>query len=412
MKKSLLILAVINLVYGFYYYQKKVKVERPLEDYYPLLKEASDKLKASYVDEEMVKNDRLSTGALKGMLKNLDRYSNYYTPNQNKAQSEDLEGRFAGVGVLFRVQDEGVFIRRVYKDSPAEKAGMLAGDLIVEADGKDLLGLNSSSVVKSLKGEPGTIVKVSVLRGEENLSLDIKRGYVSVPTINMAEIVSDQIGYIYISQFGGGTTAEFDKSFKELFDKGMKALIIDLRFNGGGYLSAAVDICSVFLDYGSLVVYKEGRGAEREDLFDTTKEFRNDIPVVLLVNSESASASEVTAACLRDHKSALLVGEKTYGKGSVQVISPMSNGGSLRFTVAKYFSPGGYVIHGKGLDPDVEVELSAVELSDLRKNIANYGTIESEIPGDKQFEQAKQLLLEALESGRVKAPFFKDFDSE
>ena len=412
MKRVILAIAAINLVIGCFYYSFKIKQERPFKDSYPLLKEAADKLKTSYVDEDKVNNERLTTGALKGMLKNLDRYSTYYTPDQNKAQEEDLQGRFAGVGILFRVEDEGVFVRCVYAGSPAEKAGVIAGDFIIQADDQSFVGIKSSEVVKNLKGEPGTVVKVIVERGEEKYLLEIERGYVSVPTIKMAEMIDSEMGYIYMSQFGSSTKTEFDEHFERLEEEGMKGLILDLRFNGGGYLSAAVDICSKFLEYGSLVVYKEGRGAEREDLVDISEEFRNDIPIVLLVNEESASASEVTAACFKDYKSALLVGSLTYGKGSVQVISPMSNGGSLRFTVAKYFSPGGYVIHGKGLEPDVEVELSPEESLEVRKSIGNYGTIESASPNDKQFKKAKEELQKALNSGLSKVPFFEELKSE
>ena len=339
------------------------------------------------------------------MLKNLDRYSTYYTPNQNKAQEEDLQGRFAGIGVLFRVEKDGVFVRRVYEGSPAEKAGILAGDYITNADSVSLKDVKSSEVVKALKGEPDTVVTVMVDRGEEELTIDIKRGFVSVPTIKMYEMIEEDIGYIYISQFGSSTAEEFDKHFNKLIDDGMKGLILDLRFNGGGYLNSAVDICSVFLDYGSLVVYKEGRGAEREDLVDTTEEFRNDIPIILLVNNDSASASEVIAACLRDYKIAILLGEKTFGKGSVQVISPMSNGGSLRFTVAKYFSPGGYVIHGKGLEPDIAVELKTNEQRELRAQVNNYGTIESKLLKISSFYERLKSYKKFLKLRRFKPLF-------
>jgi carboxyl-terminal processing protease len=405
-KKIIVLVMFLNLLGGFVYYKNKQGSTPSFKDDFYLLQEASDKLKSSYVDEAKVDNKNLMKGALTGMLKNLDRYSTYYTPSQNKEQEEDLKGKFAGVGILFRIEEAGVFVRKVYEGSPAEKAGVHGGDYIVRANDVDLIGLDSRAVVGELKGEPGSELELSALRGEDQLSLVLERGYVSVPTIKMSKMLDDEIAYLYISQFGATTAREFKNQLKLLNDAGMKGLIIDLRFNGGGYLNSAVDICSVFLEYGSLVAYKEGRDADREDLLDQSDEARDDIPLVILVNEESASASEVTAACLRDYKRCILVGEKSYGKGSVQVISQLTNGGSIRFTIAKYFTPGGYVIHDKGLEPDVKVSLNTKQEKALRKQISNYETVESEDPKDDQFNKAYEALQSELASSRKVAPFF------
>ncbi|EDM28912.1 carboxyl-terminal protease [Lentisphaera araneosa HTCC2155] len=411
-KKLLLLVTVINLAFGAYYYYKKNSMNPKFSENFYLLEEASDKLKSSYVDESKVGNEDLTKGALKGMLKGLDPYSTYYTPSQNKDQEEDLKGKFAGVGILFRVEDDGVYVRKVYEDSPAEKAGVQGGDYVVQANEVSLVGLDSRGVVGELKGEPGSKLDVHVIRGEDKLTLTLERGYVSVPTIKLAKMLDDEIAYMYISQFGASTSSEFRKKIGALTEAGMKGLILDLRFNGGGYLNSAVGICSVFLEYGSLVAYKEGRDADREDLLDMTDESLDHIPLVVLVNEDSASASEVTAACLRDYERCILVGEKTFGKGSVQVITQLSNGGSIRFTIAKYFTPGGYIIHGKGLDPDVEVELNSTEKQDLSKQISNYSTVDSEDPKDKQFVKAYEALQVELQSSRTKAPFFVELTND
>ena len=411
-KKLLLLVAVINLAYGAYYYYKKNSMNPKFSENFYLLEEASDKLKSSYVDESKVGNDDLTKGALKGMLKGLDPYSTYYTPTQNKDQEEDLKGKFAGVGILFRVEDDGVYVRKVYEDSPAEKAGVQGGDYIILANEVSLIGLDSQGVVGELKGEPGSKLDVGVIRGEAKLTLTLERGYVSVPTIKLAKILDDEIAYIYISQFGASTSSEFRKKIGELTEEGMKGLILDLRFNGGGYLNSAVGICSVFLEYGSLIAYKEGRDADREDLLDMTDESLDHIPLVILVNEDSASASEVTAACLRDYERCILVGQKTFGKGSVQVITQLSNGGSIRFTIAKYFTPGGYIIHGKGLEPDIEVDLELSEKQDLSKQISNYSTVDSEDPKDKQFVKAYEALQAELQSSRTNAPFFVELTND
>lgn len=405
-KKFIVVVMFLNLVFAFFYYKNKQNKNPRFSDNFYLLEEASDKLKSSYVDEAKVDNDNLTKGALKGMLKNLDPYSTYYTPSQNKEQEEDLKGKFAGVGVLFRVEDEGVFVRKVYEDSPAEKAGVNGGDYIIRANDVSLIGLDSRGVVGELKGKPGSELEIAVIRDEEELSLVLERGYVSVPTIKMSKMLDNEIGYIYISQFGATTAGEFNTHMKKMNEAGMKGLIIDLRFNGGGYLNSAVDICSTFLEYGSLVAYKEGRNADREDLLDQTDEARDDIPLVILVNEDSASASEVTASCLRDYKRCVLVGKKTYGKGSVQVISQLTNGGSIRFTIAKYFTPGGYVIHDRGLEPDIEVDLNSDEIKALREQVSNYETVESKDPSDKQFLKAYEALQAELLSPRKVAPFF------
>jgi len=412
LKKLLLLVAVLNLTYGTYYYYQKNSLNPKFSDNFYLLEEASDKLKSSYVDESKVGNEDLTKGALKGMLRGLDPYSTYYTPSQNKDQEEDLKGKFAGVGILFRVEDDGVYVRKVYEDSPAEKAGVQGGDYVVQANEVSLIGLDSRGVVGELKGEPGSKLDVHVLRGEDKLTLTLERGYVSVPTIKLAKMLDDEIAYMYISQFGASTASEFRKKVTELTESGMKGLVLDLRFNGGGYLNSAVGICSVFLEYGSLVAYKEGRDADREDLLDMTDESLDHIPLVILVNEDSASASEVTAACLRDYKRCILVGTKTFGKGSVQVITQLSNGGSIRFTIAKYFTPGGYIIHGKGLDPDIDVGLNSSEKQDLSNQISNFSTVDSEDPKDKQFVKAYEALQVELKSSRTKAPFFVELTND
>ncbi|WDE96726.1 S41 family peptidase [Lentisphaera profundi] len=408
LKKTLILVAIINLLLGFTYYRSKSLAQPQLSDEFHLLEEAGAKLKSSYVDESKVDNESLTTGALKGMLKSLDSFSTYYTPSQNKEQEDDLKGKFAGVGILFRVDDNGVFVRKVYGDSPAEKAGVLGGDYIVAANEVSLVGLDSKGVVGHLKGALDSKLKLSVHRKEEKLELDLERGFVSVPTIKSAKMLDEEIGYLYITQFGSKTADDFSNYIDEFSEQGMKGLIIDLRFNGGGYLNSAVEICSVFLEYGSLVAYKEGRDAAREDLLDLSEEARLEIPIVILVNGDSASASEVTASCLRDYERCVLVGEKTYGKGSVQVISELSNGGSIRFTIAKYYTPAGYVIHGKGLEPDLKVKLSSSEKKELRKQIANYDTIESKDPHDKQFLEAYRVLQEEIKLAVKEAPFFAE----
>ncbi len=410
--KILVLLLSLNLIYGIYDYSLKAKNNNSLAESASLFKEAASKLKVSYVDADKVTNDNLTTNALKGMLKYLDKYSTYYTPKQNERQEEGLQGSFAGIGVLFRMKKEGVFVRRVYENSPAEKAGVLAGDVILKAGDEDLRGMKITEVVSNLKGKPNSLVQVTLFRNDEEKMVEIKRGFVTVPSIKLPKMLDDEIAYMYLAQFGGRTAEDFANYIHDFIEQGAKGLILDLRFNGGGYLDSAVDISSMFLPIGKLVVYKEGRDAERVNLLDHTQEDIANFPIVILVNGDTASASEVISACLRDYKRCILVGEKTYGKGSVQLISPLSNGGSIRYTVAKYYTPGGYVIHDRGLKPDIEVKLDLEQEKNLLKTIGNFDTIDSEDPSDLQFKVAYEALQKELEKDLHDAHFFSEYFDE
>ena len=409
------VLLTANLIWGFLNYRDALSAESSLDKELDLIEEAATELRFSYVDKEKVGSEALVTGALQGMLRRLDPFSAYHTPVQSVDNEGDLNGHFAGLGILYGLNDDGeVLVRRVYANSPAEKAGLLGGDIITHKDGTSLKGLEVEEITSRLKGLPDSELNITLLRGEQVIEKKVIRGYVEVPSLEAAQIIDGEskVAYMYLSKFGERTATEFSEALDGFLKQGAQGLIIDLRFNSGGYLKSAIDICSKFLEEGDLVVYTEGRNMGRINNYDTTEEAITDLPVIFLVNGDSASASEVTSACLRDYKRAILVGSKTYGKGSVQRVSPLSNGGSIRYTIAKYFTPGGYTIHNTGLDPDVEVDVDQDERKEIYKAIANYDTIDDEAPKDKQFNVALELMQAEISKMKSGAPFFESLTHE
>jgi carboxyl-terminal processing protease len=404
-----------NLGWGFYTFKQESKTKSSLSVELGLIEEVASELRVSYVDEEKVESKPLITGALHGMLRRLDPFSAYHTPQESERNEDHLNGHFAGLGILYGLSDEGdVLVRRVYQSSPAERAGLMGGDLITHKDGEPLRGLAVNEISKKLKGPPESELKITFLRGDEKFTEKVVRGYVEVPSLGGLQLLGAKtdVGYLYISKFGERTAEEFNGAIEAFQKKAIKGLIIDLRFNSGGYLKSSIDICSKFLNEGDLIVYTKGRDADKISNFDQTEEALNDLPLIILVNGDSASASEVTAGCLRDYKRAILVGTKTYGKGSVQRVSPLSNGGSIRYTIAKYYTPGGYTIHGQGLEPDVKIELTEDEIKDVYREIASYDTIDAAVPEDKQLNRALELLELEIAKGKKVGPYFGALNHE
>ena len=410
----MLILAM-NLAWGFYNFKQQSKTQSSLSKELDLLEEAASELRVSYVDEEKVESESLITGALHGMLRRLDPFSAYHTPQESERNEGDLNGHFAGLGILYGLSEEGdVLVRRVYQNSPAERAGLMGGDLITHKDDELLRGLGVVDISKKLKGPPDSELNLTLLRNGEPMTKKVIRGYVEVPSLGGLQSVGGKadVGYLYLSKFGERTAEEFSEAIEFLQKQGMKGLIIDLRFNSGGYLKSSIDICSKFLNEGDLIVYTKGRDADKISNFDQTEEALDDLPIIILVNGDSASASEVTSGCLRDYKRAILVGTKTYGKGSVQRVSPLSNGGSIRYTIAKYYTPGGYTIHGQGLEADVKVEVTEEELKAIYRTISSYDTIDATRPQDKQFDRALELMEQEISKEKLVGSFFEGLNND
>lgn len=296
----------------------------------------------------------------KGILESLDDpYSVYYTAEEYAEMMDTSTGSYEGIGVSIQqdAETKSLTVIRVFQGSGAESAGMLPKDMIIGVDGRELNGEDVSEVVTWIKGEPGTTVDVTVYRPstEEELTLTIERRKIDNSTVSYT-MKDHQIGYIAVTDFYEKTAEQFSLAIQDLQSQGMQSLIIDLRNNPGGYVNVVVDMCDRILSSG-MIVYTEDKDGNILEQFEADASESLDIPIVVLVNGSSASASEIFAGCMKDHGAATIVGTTTFGKGIVQQIMPLSDGSAVKLTIAKYFTPNGNDIHQKGIEPDVVVEL-------------------------------------------------------
>ncbi len=349
-------------------------------------KEALDKIdtlysmiEGSYLED--VDKEQIQEGIYKGILESLDDpYSVYYTKEEFAEMMEDTSGTFEGIGA-YLTQDpdtKDITVVKPIKDSPAEAAGMLADDIIIEVDGEDVAGQDLNLVVSKLRGPKGTKVKVGVKRKGESdtIYFDIKRDEINAMTVDH-EMLDDKIGYIAIGEFADATDDQFREAFDDLEDQGMKSLIIDLRSNGGGYVDTAVEVADRLVKDGVIVSVKDKHGLSYK-YEDAGDENFLKVPCVLLVDGNTASASEILTGCLRDYGLATIIGTKTFGKGITQIIAPLDDGSGVKITNSKYYTPNGENIHQVGIEPDIEVEWD----SDKYKNEGI----------DNQLEAAKEYL--------------------
>jgi len=286
-----------------------------------------------------------------------DRYTTYLDAETLTAYRQSVEGTYAGIGVLVTVDeiDNNIIIVSVFENSPAQKAGLLPDDRITAVDGAPVSGVNYTQAADMLKGAPGTDVTVTIHRPGEDRYFDtvITREIVDIPTV-FQEMLENNVGYIKITSFDAVTAKQFQKSYEELTNEGMRALILDVRDNPGGIMQTVCEIADILVDT-EFIVYTEDKAGEREYVYGDTD--RIDIPLVVLINGGSASASEVLAGAVKDTGTGILVGEKTYGKGVVQSIFSLPDSSGIKVTVAKYYTPSGICIDGIGIEPDYEVIL-------------------------------------------------------
>jgi carboxyl-terminal processing protease len=320
-----------------------------------------------------------TAGAIQGLLESGgDQYGLYFNARHYKYFNEESMGEFGGIGVVLGEKDGTAYVVEVYKDTPAFRAGMKAGDIFLEINGVRRDKWATEEVVKRVRGEKGTVVKLTMLRPDkaapashpggqlgEELRFSMTRAMIQVPNIK-SELKGD-VGYIRMSQFTAKSTEEISGAVKSLEGKGAKALVLDLRENPGGLLSQAVDVASLFIKSGTIVRIEERGKTPAEER--ATGSMITELPLVVLIDGNSASASEIVAGALQDYKRATLVGEKSFGKGSVQTIKPLSFGGAIKFTIAHYLTPKSRVIDGKGLTPDVVVKMEADKQADEKTDI-------------------------------------------
>lgn len=312
-----------------------------------------------YVDQP-VDDQKLMQGAIRGMLDALgDKHSGYMDPEEYYQATMPLDGSYTGIGAWVDTTGDFLTIISPMEGSPAERAGIKAGDEIIEVDGKDITGVDPSIVLQSVLGPSGTDVKLKIQRKDpaETLEFTITREKITLPSIE-SEMLDDNIGYIALTTFGDSTAVDLEKALKTLLDKEPVGLILDLRNNTGGYLDTAIEVISQFIPEGKVMIEQLGTGEELT--YDALPGgIATEIPLVILVNEGSASASEITAGAIQDFQRGKLVGTVTYGKGSVQNWVPLKdNKGAVRITIARWLTPAGRQIHGVGLTPDYIVEIT------------------------------------------------------
>lgn len=354
-----------------------------------LFAEVIEQVRTHYVDADKTSYEDLIYGSLKGLLQNLDSHSQFLDPDMYEDMREDTTGKFGGLGIVIGTRDNVLTVISPMEDTPGYEAGLMAGDKIVEIDGESTEGIALSEAVKRLRGDPGTDVTIRVLRAgdKEFRTLTITREIISVPSVKDAHMVDEKIGYIRIVQFNEPTSSDLDEKLKQLEDEDMKALILDLRDNPGGLLDAAVDVSQKFLPRRKLIVYTQGRDERDRKTYRARGSVHyTRIPIAILVNKGSASASEIVAGALQDHQRAVLIGERTFGKGSVQSILPQEDGSAIRITTAKYYTPSERVIHEKGIEPDVVVPINPEDWQQLRSQRAK--------PADPEKEQEEEDIVD------------------
>ncbi len=326
-------------------------------------------VKQYYVDEKKADYNALTRAALRGMLSELDPHSEFLDAEAYSQTEEELNNEFNGVGIQVEERDNHIVVITTIADTPAERAGIRRGDRIVSIDGHTIDDPSTEKAVRLIRGEPGSEVKMVFFRPsvDREVTYVLKRERIRLRSVRNTEISSDGIGYTQITQFSERTGEEFEAALKELEKHDMRALVLDLRNNPGGLVDAAVEVCDQFFEKNELIAYTQGRTKEsREEFRSENSHPRRTYPIAVLVNGGTASAAEIVSGALKDTKRAVIVGEKTFGKGSVQSIIETQNGEGIRLTTARYYTPSGITIHEKGIQPQVELEMSADDEARLR----------------------------------------------
>lgn len=315
-------------------------------------------VRSEYVDETDPKD--LIYGALDGMLASLDPHSQFLRPEDYDDLKTETQGKFGGLGIEITTRDGLLTIITPIEDTPAWRAGLKPGDKIVKIDNEITRDMTLSQAVKKMRGNPGTKVTLTILREDEMRIHEyaLTREIIHIQDVKDVHMIDDHIGYIRLTEFREDSYKEFEKALGELKAKGADSLVLDLRNNPGGLLSVAVNVAEVFLPEGAMIVSTKGR-QESQNLINKSQNKNTDYlswPIAILINEGSASGSEIVAGALKDDKRAVIVGAKSFGKGSVQSVIPLPDGSGLRLTTAKYYTPSGVSIHNIGIEPDVVVE--------------------------------------------------------
>lgn len=426
-KPIVLLAAFIFLLVGWQGLKAKTSSESP--DIYQYLRLFSDVLNIvqdNYVDKTDSK--KLMYGAINGMLRELDPHSSFMKPEDYKELQIETKGKFGGLGIEITLRDGVLTVVAPLEDTPADKAGILAGDQIIRIDDEPTQDMTLMEAVQKMRGPKGTKVKLSIIRkGQKKpLEFELVRADISIRSVR-SRIIEPGYGYVRISSFQSGTANDLRKALEQLeAESPLQGLVLDLRNDPGGLLDQAVEVSDEFLEEG-LIVYTGGRLENQQMRFEAHKNGKpHNYPIVVLVNAGSASASEIVAGALQDHKRAIILGEQTFGKGSVQTVIPLNDGSAIRLTTSLYYTPSGRSIQAKGITPDIVVkrelpdkdgdeetdELRRVREKDLPRHMENKkdGGEEArpngtEVETQKMIEQDNQLrrALDILKSYKIMA---------
>lgn len=366
------------------------------------------RIKRDYV--EPVSDKKLLEDAIRGMLSGLDPHSAYLVSEEYQELKEGTTGQFGGLGIEVTMENGFIKVVSPIDDTPAQRAGIKTGDLIVRLDDEPVKGMSLADAVKKMRGEPGSKIELTVVRegAEAPLKMTLVRAVIKVQSVK-SRILEKDYGYLRISSFQSGTGESLKAALANLKkenDSRLKGLVLDLRNNPGGVLNAAVDVSDAFLKSG-LIVYTEGRIENSEMRFNAAPDdFIDGAPMVVLINAGSASASEIVAGALQDQKRAVIMGEKSFGKGSVQTILPTSNGAAVKLTTARYYTPSGRSIQAEGIEPDIV--LANVKLESLDKT--EFDPVkEADLSHHLQNGKAKELAKEADAEKAKEAAEYKDY---
>lgn len=410
--------AVIILVFLVGFLAGDLIADRPIAQanvVFEKLKIFGDVLSAvqvSYVEEPDM--NKIVEGAIKGMLQTLDPHSSYLTPEMLKQVEVETKGVFGGLGIEIGIKDGILTIIAPIEDTPADRAGLLAGDKIVKIEDDPTKDLTVMDAVKRLRGEPGTQVTIWVARegASELLPFTITRAIIKIKSVK-TKALGDGIGYIKLLQFQQNSSAELEKALQERMkdEGGLRGLVLDLRNNPGGLLDQSVKVADEFVDSG-LIVYTDGRIESQKFKYSAHKAgTHSGFPMVVLVNAGSASASEIVAGALQDHGRAVVLGTQTFGKGSVQTILPLEDGSALRLTTARYYTPNGRSIQAKGIEPDIIVSdgrdarmghPGAIREKDIRRHLRGEDEEEAGKTPKEGAPPGKEIRMKKEEPGNVK----------
>lgn len=367
------LLLIFNLIVGVRVFTSRASADTDDAGYENLtvFTRALQLIRQDYVDASKIGYKDLTYSALRGMLASLDPHSQFMEPADYRNMEDETKSEFGGLGIVVSTKDGVLTVVSPMEDSPGSRAGILPGDRILRINGNTTERLGLQDAVNMLRGDPGQKVSLTIFRPSTKETKDyvLEREIIKVASVKDAKILDPsltgnfKIGYLRITQFNEPTAQEVDQKLDDLQSHGMQALIVDLRYNPGGLLTSAVDVSGLFLPPKTMVVYTQGRDVAQRREYYTSKNVkqRPHFPVVLLVNSGSASGAEIMAGALKDLNRAILVGETTFGKGSVQSVIQLPDGSALRLTTAKYYTPSKQVIHEKGVTPNIKASLSPDE---------------------------------------------------